>query len=117
MGLRGLISRAVKAGMKALGDVPQDVTLRIVTAGAYNPSTGRTDNTNVDHTVKAIVTSNTTKDGEIKPNEKKVLFVTADLSVELGVVDLLIIGGVKYDIQTCDPDPAGATTTVIAVAS
>lgn len=93
-----------------LGTFGRSVTLRTVTAGAYDPATGTTTDTTADVTVSALIedypaflahSADSETDG-IRRGDKKVTIAANALSAAPTPSDKLQIGGTWYSVVSID---------------
>ena len=112
MGLRDVVKNSVKAGMKALGDIPQDITYQVYTAGTGR-GRSRTDPTYEDKTVEATVVDykqERTNEGDlvIAPGDRKAIIEKWRLdaqSITPKKSDLMVIDGDTFKIMALPHDP------------
>jgi len=115
MGLTSIIQNSVKAGIKALGDIPQNITYQINT-GTTKDSRGVPTPAYTPHTIQATIVDyrNTeiSKDGGlIAQGDRKVII--EDRLFMLNAItpkksDQIVINGVVHEIKAFPRDPVKA---------
>tara|TARA_R100000152_G_C6756723_1_gene180494 strand:- start:886 stop:1245 length:360 start_codon:yes stop_codon:yes gene_type:complete len=89
-----------KAAKKVLKAVGGDVTIRKITAGAYNTATGTVGESASDTVVKGFVEGVTSREvGElIKADDKRLTIAASDLTYTPTVADKVVISSVVHQI-------------------
>ena len=115
MGLRSTIASAVDSAWTALGDIPQNVTLRRITK-TYSPTTGVWTDTNADYTVSAVLLKFESFEIDkvnVISTDRKCLVKSNTLVITPNTSsDRIVIGATIYSVVRVFQDPAGATTTL-----
>lgn len=114
----GLANSLKKVAGKAISKFGGDVTIRYVTAGAYNTTTGTTTETTSDTTTKGIVEgiSNREVDNLIKTTDKRLIIAANKVSTAPGTKDRVVISSVEYQIiqvNTIEQDNTAITYEMI----
>lgn len=89
-----------KAAAKLMGKFGGDVTLRTVTSGVYNPTTGTASETESDVTIKGVLEDVTAREvGDlIQAGDRRLTIAAADVSSTPTTSDRVIISGVTYQV-------------------
>ena len=89
-----------KAASKALAKLGGDVTIRYVTSGSYNTTTGLSGETVSDTTVKGVVEGVTKSEANslVQDEDKRLTVAAADLTTAPGTKDRVVISSVVYQI-------------------
>lgn len=85
-----------------IDDIGKSVTLRSVTTGVYDPSTGGVSESTNDQTVRAMFLSykdNNRDDSLILRGDRKIVIAARDVSREPSLEDLVISGGNSYRLK------------------
>lgn len=120
MGLKTAIANAVASGFTALGTSDNDglqasMTYTTVTAGSYDPATGKTTNTTSSSTFDVVFYAVRDKevDGvKVKINDIRVVYPQVRRSTEPSQTDYVTFQGNKMEITQYSQDPASATWTL-----
>ena len=93
-----------KAASKSLAKLGGDVTIRRVTAGAYNTTTGAIAETLSDTTIKGALSnvSRNQVNGLIESQNKIITISAGDLTFTPTTKDIVIINSVKFQIIEVD---------------
>jgi len=77
-----------------------DVTVRVITVGAYNPVTGTASETTSDTTVKGVLEDVTLREVNelVQAGDRKLTVAAADLSSAPTTADKILIGGVTHQV-------------------
>tara|TARA_Y100000015_G_C2388498_1_gene88801 strand:+ start:237 stop:593 length:357 start_codon:yes stop_codon:yes gene_type:complete len=99
MALAGSLAKVASTLISKFG---ADVTVRFVTAGAYNTSTGTVTETTSDTTVKGLIegVTSTEVDELIKRTDKRLTVAANDLATVPAPKDRVVISSVEYQIVT-----------------
>ena len=91
------LKKSVGKILKATGG---NVTIRKVTAAAYNTTTGTVGETTADTTIKGVVEGVSAREvkGLIKANDKRLTIAAADLDYTPTITDRVVISSVVYQI-------------------
>jgi hypothetical protein len=113
MSLRNKITSAVDKAFNAVGDLAEDVTLRVKQSGSYDFTTGTTTDTYDESTVSAIVMYVKQKPDapEILSPRKEVLIKEEDLK-NPAIYDEVIISEVTHTIISYTKEPGLITLLV-----
>jgi len=108
MGIAQALQGAVSKAIKPLGG---DVTIRFVTAGAYDPAAGTVSQTFSDEEVKGVLTDVVArKENELnQTKDKKLTVAAADLTAAPETKDLAVVDSVVYQIIAVETYPQGTT--------
>ena len=89
-----------KASSKALNKLGGNVTLRKITTGSYNTSTGSVAETTSDTVIKGFLENIKTSEVNdlIRSNDKKLTISANGLSSEVTSQDRILIAGIEYQI-------------------
>ena len=89
-----------KAASKALAKLGGDVTIRYVTSGSYNTTTGLSGETVSDTSVKGVVEGATKSEANslVQDEDKRLTVAAADLTTAPGTKDRVVISSVVYQI-------------------
>mgnify|MGYP001345674673 FL=1 len=89
-----------KAAGKAVAKLGGDVTIRYVTSGAYNTTTGLSGETVSDTTIKGVVedVTNAEVSSLIQAEDKRLTVAASDLTTAPGTKDRVVISSVVYQI-------------------
>jgi hypothetical protein len=89
-----------KAASKTLGKLGGDVTIRRVTAGAYNTTTGAITESTSDTTVKGALTNvNRSEVNDlIESQDKRLIIASKDLSFVPTTKDRVVISNVEFKV-------------------
>ena len=89
-----------KAASKTLSKLGGDVTIRRVTAGAYNTTTGAITETNTDTSIRGVLEDINLREVNelIEATDKKIQIAAASLSSTPTTKDKIIVGSVTYSI-------------------
>tara|TARA_R100001224_G_scaffold20224_3_gene10044 strand:- start:746 stop:1102 length:357 start_codon:yes stop_codon:yes gene_type:complete len=89
-----------KAASKALAKLGGDVTIRYVTSGSYNTTTGLSGETVSDASVKGVVEGVTKSEANslVQDEDKRLTVAAADLTTAPGTKDRVVISSVVYQI-------------------
>ena len=95
-----IASALKKASSKALKKLGGNVTLRQITTGSYNTSTGATAETNSDTVVKGFLENIKTSETNdlVRAKDKKLTISAQGLSTEVTSQDRILIAGIEYQI-------------------
>jgi|TARA_Y100000015_G_C2384470_1_gene86636 hypothetical protein len=115
MALADSLGRVATNVIKALG---ADVTIRYVTAGSYNTTTGTATETTSDTAVKGVVQgiSNREVDELIKTTDKRLIISANDVATAPSTKDRVVISSVEYQIiqvNTVDQDNTAITHEMV----
>jgi len=115
MALADSLARVATSVINAHG---ADVTIRFVTAGAYNPTTGTATETTSDTVTKGVVEgiSNREVDSLIKTTDKRLIISADEVATAPSTKDRVVIGLVEYEIiqvNTIDQDNTAITHEMI----
>ena len=89
-----------KAASKTLGALGGDVTIRQVTAGSYNTTTGAITESTSDTTIKGVVSNVTRNEVNdlIESQDKRVTISAGDLTFAPTTKDRVVISNVEFKI-------------------
>ena len=115
MALADSLGKVATNVIKALG---ADVTIRYVTAGSYNTTTGTVTETTSDTAVKGVVQgiSNREVDELIKTTDKRLIIAANDVVTAPSTKDSAVISSVEYQIiqvNTIDQDNTAITHEMV----
>lgn len=107
-----------KVANKAITKFGGDVTIRFVTAGVYNTTTGQVAETESDTVTKGVVenVSDREVDELIKTNDKRLTVAASSLDSAPGTKDRVVIDSVVYQIiqvNTTEQDNKAITYELI----
>lgn len=111
MGLkRSNLAKAVMAAFKALGDIPESVTLRTVTS-TYDTSTSTNTKTTSDQTIDEAVFTRYSKVEidrvSVLSKDVKCIFQQSEVDAEPNIAtDKVVRGDRTYNIISVEEDPA-----------
>ena len=96
----GLTSGLRKATSRVVNKLTGDVTIRQITNGAYDTSTGTVSESNTDVTIKGLVqnVNNNEVNDLIQAEDKKVTVAAKDLTFTPTPKDKVVISSVVYQI-------------------
>ena len=99
MGLADAIQKAI-SNVAEIPGVGSDVTLRTVTTGAYNTSTGAIAESTSDLALKGVFTEVNAREvnGLVEADDRKCTISAADVTNAPTTFDRIISGGVDYQI-------------------
>ena len=91
-----------KVAKKVILRLGGDVTIRYVTAGAYNATTGTVTETTSDTNIKGVVDSVSAREVDelIKTTDKRLIVAADDLATAPSTKDRVVISSVEYQIVT-----------------
>ena len=115
MALADSLGRVATNVIKALG---ADVTIRYVTAGSYNTTTGTVTESTSDTAVKGVVQgiSNREVDELIKTTDKRLVISADEVATAPSTKDRVVISSVEYQIiqvNTVDQDNTAITHEMV----
>ena len=98
----GLAQSLEKVAGTVIAKFGGDVTIRYVTAGVYNTTTGASTETTSDSVVKGVLegVSKNEVNGLIQAEDKRLVVAAADLPSAPGTKDRAVISSVVYQIIT-----------------
>lgn len=114
----GLALSLRKAASKLVGKLGGDVTIRSVTVGDYDTTTGTASETVSDVVVKGFVEDVNSREVNdlVKVGDRKLTVAAADLSTVPTTSDKVVISGVVYqivNIETIEQDNQAITFEII----
>lgn len=98
---------------KVIDKFGQSVTLRIVTAGSYDPSTRTASNTDADQTVNGIITkpslgaSQFSEAGAVRLGDRQVTIPAKNLTTVPDTSSLVVIDSKEYEVVEVNPVYSG----------
>lgn len=98
---------------KVIDKFGQSVTLRIVTAGAYDPTTRSATNTDTDQTVNGIVmkpslgSSQFSENGGVRLGDRLVTIPAKNLTTAPDTSSLVVIDSKEYEVVEVNPVYSG----------
>ena len=97
-----LAGSLAKVASTLIGKFGADVTVRFVTAGAYNTTTGTVTESTSDTSIKGIVDSIGSREveGLTKTTGKRLTVAASDLTTAPNPKDRVVISSVEYQIVT-----------------
>jgi len=97
MALAGSLRKTATKLMSKLGG---DVTLRTVTPGAYNPTTGTASEVTSDATIKGVLEDVNAREVNdlIQAGDRRLTIAAADVNAAPTTADRIIISGVTYQV-------------------
>tara|TARA_R100001510_G_C7536464_1_gene125783 strand:+ start:52 stop:408 length:357 start_codon:yes stop_codon:yes gene_type:complete len=97
MALADALGKAAANAVKSLG---ADVTIRYVSAGTYNTTTGLSAETTADTSVKGVVEAITRSEVNdlVQATDKRLIVAASDLDTAPGTKDRVVIESVVYQI-------------------
>ena len=100
-----------KAASKVLKAVGGDVTIRRVTAGAYNTSTGVVGETTSDTTVKGLLEDVNAREVNelIQADDRRLTIAASSVTYVPTTSDRVVIGGVSFQIIRIKTEEQGNT--------
>ena len=115
MALADSLGKVATNVIKALG---ADVTIRYVTAGSYNTTTGTVTETTSDTATKGVVQgiSNREVDDLIKTTDKRLIISADEVATAPSTKDRVVISSVEYQIiqiNTVDQDNTAITHEMV----
>ena len=98
----GLAKSLENVAGKVINKFGADVTIRYVSAGAYNTATGTVTETTSDTSIKGVIEgiSSTEVDELIKTADKRLTVAAEDLATVPAPKDRVVISSVEYQIIT-----------------
>ena len=95
-----LVDSLKKVSSKVIAKFGGDVTVRIVTAGAYDTSDGTIAETESDTTIKGILEDVNLREGNelVQAGDKRLTVAADDLATAPETKDRVVIGGVVHQI-------------------
>jgi hypothetical protein len=89
-----------KAAVKLMSKFGGDVTLRTVTLGVYNPTTGTASETTSDVTIKGVLEDVNAREVNdlIRAGDRRLTIAAADVSAAPTTADRVIISSVAYQV-------------------
>ena len=114
----GLANSLKKVAGKAISKFGGDVTIRPVTAGAYNTTTGTATETTSDTTIKGIVEGVLDRevDDLIKTTDKRLTIAANAVTTAPSTKDRVVISSIEYQIiqvNTIEQDNTAITYEMI----
>ena len=114
----GLALSLKKAASKLVGKLGGDVTIRSVTVGAYDPSSGTASESVSDAVVKGFVENVNAREVNdlVKAGDRRLTVAAADLSSTPSTSDKVVITGVVYqivNIETIEQDNQAITYEIV----
>tara|TARA_Y100000015_G_scaffold30409_1_gene29817 strand:+ start:195 stop:551 length:357 start_codon:yes stop_codon:yes gene_type:complete len=115
MALADSLAKVAGNVISALG---ADVTIRFVTAGAYNTTTGTVTETTSDTAIKGVVDAISAREVNdlIKTTDKRLIISADDVASAPSTKDRVVISSVEYQIiqvNTIDQDNTAITHEMI----
>ena len=115
MALADSLGRVATNVIKALG---ADVTIRYVTAGSYNTTTGTVTESTSDTAIKGVVDAIAAREVNelIKTTDKRLIISANDVATAPSTKDRVVISSVEYQIiqvNTIDQDNTAITHEMI----
>jgi len=113
-----LASPLRKVASKLMAKFGGEATIRRVTTGVYNPTTGTISETSVDSTVRGVLQDVNLREVNdlIQAGDKRLLIAAADVAIAPSTDDRVIIGGVTHQViqvQTIEQDNTAITYELI----
>ena len=113
-----LVDSLKKASSKVITKLGGDVTVRIVTAGSYNTTTGAISETESDTTIKGILEDVNLREVNelVQAGDKRLTVAADDLTTLPETKDRIVIGGVVHQIirvETTEQDNTAITLELI----
>jgi len=107
-----------KASSKVITKLGADVTIRYVTAGSYNTTTGTVTETTSDTAIKGVVQgiSNREVNELIKTTDKRLIISADEVATAPSTKDRVVISSVEYQIiqvNTIDQDNTAITHEMV----
>jgi hypothetical protein len=107
-----------KAASKATGKLGADVTIRYVTAGAYNTTTGVIGETESDTAIKGVVQNirQSEVNDLVQASDKRLIVAAKELATTPGTKDRVVISTVVHqiiEVQTIEQDNTAITYELI----
>ncbi len=89
-----------KVATKLMSKFGGDATIRTVTTGVYNPTTGTTSETTSDVTIKGVLEDVSAREvGDvIQAGDRRLTIAAADVAAAPTTADRIIISGVTYQV-------------------
>jgi len=89
-----------KVATKLMSKFGGDVTLRTVTSGVYNPTTGTASEATSDVTIKGVLEDVNAREvgGLIQAGDRRLTIAAADVSAVPTTADRVVISGVTYQV-------------------
>ena len=106
-----------KAASKTLAKLGGDITLRRVSNGIYNPTTGTVSETISDTTIKGVLSnvSRSEVNGLIETQDKLLTISAGDITFVPTTKDRVIIAGVEFKIIQIDIDEQNNTPIALQI--
>jgi len=107
-----------KAASKVTGKLGADVTIRYVTAGTYNTTTGVIGETESDTAIKGVVQNITQSEVNdlVQASDKRLIVAAKELATAPGTKDRVVISTVVHQIiqvETIDHDNTAITYELV----
>ena len=114
----GLVQALEKVAANAINAVGADVTIRYVTTGAYNTTTGVIGETESDTAIKGVVEKirQSEVNDLVQASDKRLIVAAKDLPSAPGTKDRVVISTVVHqiiEVQTIDQDNTAITYELI----
>jgi len=114
----GIAQSLEKAAANAINAVGADVTIRYVTAGAYNTTTGVITESTSDTAIKGVVERirQSEVNDLVQASDKRLIVAAKDLPSAPGTKDRVVISTVVHqiiEVQTIDQDNTAITYELI----
>ena len=114
----GLAQSLEKVAGNVIDSLGADVTIRYVTAGSYNTTTGTVTETTSDTAIKGVVQgiSNREVDELIKTTDKRLIISADEVATAPSTKDRVVISSVEYQIiqvNTVDQDNTAITHEMV----
>jgi hypothetical protein len=89
-----------KVATKLMSKLGGDATIRTVTTGVYNPTTGTTSETTSDVTIKGVLEDVSAREVSdlIQAGDRRLTIAAADVAAAPTTADRIIISGVTYQV-------------------
>ena len=89
-----------KTASKLMGKFGGPATIRAISTGAYNPTTGTVSQTTVDTTVRGVLEDVNLREVNdlIQATDKRLLIAAADVTAAPTTADEVVIGGTVYQV-------------------
>jgi hypothetical protein len=89
-----------KVASKLMAKLGGEVTLRTVTPGAYNPTTGTISETTSDNAIRGVLEDINKREVNelIQAGDKRLTIAAADVAAAPSTADRVIIGGITHQV-------------------
>jgi hypothetical protein len=93
-----------KVASKLMAEFGGDTTVRIITLGAYNTTTGAITETTADATIKGVLEDVSTREVNelVQAGDKRLMIAAADVAATPSTADRVLINSISHQIIRVD---------------